>query len=44
VLLIDLAVGIVVYVIALQSAIAAAERGKEELILALSSAQGPVGS
>jgi ABC-2 type transport system permease protein len=44
VLLVDLLVGIAVYMIALQSSAAAAASGKEELILALSSAQGPVGS
>jgi ABC-2 type transport system permease protein len=44
VLAIDFVFGLIVYSIALQSAISAAESGKEEMILALSSVQGPVGS
>jgi ABC-2 type transport system permease protein len=44
VLLIDLLVAGIVYAIALQSAVEAAEERKEELIMALSSSQGPVAS
>jgi ABC-2 type transport system permease protein len=44
VLLLDLAIGIVVYAIALESAVKSAERDKEFIILTLSKAEGPVGS
>ncbi len=44
VLAIDFLIGLVVYVIALQSSVEAAEEHKEEMIMALSSAQGPIGS
>jgi ABC-2 type transport system permease protein len=40
----DLMIGLVVYSIALQSSVAAADERKEDMIMALSSAQGPVGS
>jgi ABC-2 type transport system permease protein len=44
VLLIDLLVAAIVYAIALQSSVEAAHERKEELIMALSSSQGPVAS
>jgi ABC-2 type transport system permease protein len=44
VLLIDFLIGLVVYSIALQSSVQAAEERKEDMIIALSSGQGPVGS
>ena len=44
VLLIDLLIGIALYWIALQSAVQSAEERKEEILIALSSGQGPVGS
>jgi ABC-2 type transport system permease protein len=44
VLAVDFMIGLVVYVIALQSSVESAEEHKEEMIMALSSAQGPVGS
>jgi ABC-2 type transport system permease protein len=44
VLLIDLLIGVAVYWIALQSAVESAEQRKEEILMALSSGQGPIGS
>lgn len=44
VLLLDLAIGIVVYWISLESSVNAAERNKESIVLALSKAEGPIGS
>jgi ABC-2 type transport system permease protein len=44
VLLIDFVIGLIVYAIALQSSVETAETRKEDMILALSSSQGPIGS
>jgi ABC-2 type transport system permease protein len=44
VLTIDFLIGLIVYAIGLQSSVEAAEQHKEDMIMALSSAQGPVGS
>jgi ABC-2 type transport system permease protein len=44
VLAINFLIGLVVYAIALQSSVEAAEERKEDMIIALSSAPGPVGS
>jgi ABC-2 type transport system permease protein len=44
VLLLDFLIGMVVYSIALQSSVQVAEERKEEMIMALSSGHGPVGS
>ncbi|HYI92328.1 MAG TPA: hypothetical protein VEX68_02185 [Bryobacteraceae bacterium] len=44
VLAIDLLIGLVVYTIALESSVQAAERNKEFIVLTLSKAEGPVGS
>jgi ABC-2 type transport system permease protein len=42
VLAFDAAVGVVIYRIALESAVTAAERRKEEMIVALSAGEGPI--
>jgi ABC-2 type transport system permease protein len=44
VLLLDFLIGLVVYSIALESSVNAAERNKEFIVLTLSKAEGPVGS
>jgi ABC-2 type transport system permease protein len=44
VLVLDLMIGVVIYFIALESAIGAAERGKEEMMQVLASGQSPVSS
>jgi hypothetical protein len=44
VLLLDLLIGCVVYVIALESAVKTAEVNKEDIVLTLSKAEGPMGS
>ena len=44
VLLLDLLIGMVVYTIALESSVRAAEENKEFIVLTLSKAEGPVGS
>lgn len=44
VLLLDFIIGLLVYGIALESSVAAAERNKESIVLTLSKAEGPVGS
>jgi len=44
VLLLDAMIGAVVYLIALESSVQAAQERKEDMIMALSSSQGPVNS
>jgi ABC-2 type transport system permease protein len=44
VLLIDLLIGLTVYWVALESSVNTAEARKEEIVLALSKTEGPVGS
>jgi ABC-2 type transport system permease protein len=44
VLALNLVIGLVVYAISLESSVAAAEQRKEDMIMALSSTRGPVGS
>ena len=42
--LLDLVIGVIVYTIALESSVAAAEQNKELIVLTLSKAEGPIGS